>query len=33
MAVALAYDQLGSDVNAVKEKAIANARMVTVVSE
>jgi phosphoribosylglycinamide formyltransferase 2 len=33
MAVALACDQLGSDVNAVKEKAIANARMVTVVSE
>ncbi len=33
MAVALASDQLGSDVNVVKEKAIANAKKVRVVSE
>ena len=33
MAVSLAYDQLGSDVKAIKEKAIANAKKVTVVSE
>ncbi|NTV06504.1 MAG: formate-dependent phosphoribosylglycinamide formyltransferase [Chlorobiaceae bacterium] len=33
MGVALAYDILGSDVNAVKEQAIANAKKVTVVSE
>jgi hypothetical protein len=31
--VALAYDLLGSDVNAVKEQAIANAKKVTVVTE
>lgn len=33
MAVAFASDQLGSDVKAIKEKAIANARKVRVVSE
>ena len=33
MAVALASDQLGSDINVVKEKAIANAKKVRVVSE
>jgi len=33
MAVTLASDKLGSDVNAVKEKAIANAKKVRVVSE
>ncbi len=33
MGVALAYDLLGSDVNAVKEQAIANAKKVRVVSE
>ena len=33
MGVALAYDLLGCDVNAVKEQAIANAKKVTVVSE
>ncbi len=33
MAVALASEQLGGDVNAVKEKAIANAKKVRVVSE
>jgi phosphoribosylglycinamide formyltransferase 2 len=33
MAVTLAYDQLGSDVEVVKEKAIANARKVKVISE
>ncbi len=33
MAVALAYDQLGGDIKTIKEKAIANAKKVTVVSE
>jgi phosphoribosylglycinamide formyltransferase 2 len=33
MGVTLAYDQLGSDVNALKEKAIANAGKIQVVSE
>jgi len=33
MGVALAHDQLGSDVTVVKEMAIANARKVTVVTE
>ncbi len=33
MGVALAYDQLGSDITVVKERAIANAKRVTVVSE
>jgi phosphoribosylglycinamide formyltransferase 2 len=33
MAVTLAYDQLGSDVEVVKEKAIANARKIKVISE
>ena len=33
MAVTLAYDQLGSDIEAVKEKAIANAAKVKVISE
>ena len=32
MAVALSYDNVGSDVNAVKEKAIANAKKVKVIS-
>jgi len=33
MAVTLAYDQLGSDIEALKEKAIANAAKVKVISE
>ena len=33
MAVTLAYDEVGSDVNAVKERAIANAKKVKVISE
>ena len=33
MAVTLAYDEVGSDVNAVKERAIANAKKIKVISE
>jgi phosphoribosylglycinamide formyltransferase 2 len=33
MAVALAFDKIGSDVHAVKEKAIANAKKITVTSK